>query len=147
MAVRDGGDDEADGPTFPSTPKLYGSNMSHEENPVDVVQRQLDAYNARDIDAWLATYAPDARQYEYPNKLLAEGHEAMRQRMIPRFQEANLYAHLRSRIVMGNLVIDHEDVTRTFPEGPGHVEMIGIYQVIAGRIESATFIIGDKRLS
>jgi len=28
-----------------------------------IVQQQLDAYNRRDIDAWLATYAADAEQY------------------------------------------------------------------------------------
>lgn len=121
--------------------------MSHQENPADVVQRQLDAYNAHDMNAWLATYAPDAKQYEYPNKLLAQGHDAIRERMVLRFQEPNLHAHLRSRIVIGDLVIDHEDVARTFPEGLGKVEMVAIYQVTGGRIASATFIIGNKRLS
>jgi len=29
-----------------------------------VVERQLAAYNAKDLSAWLATYAEDARQYE-----------------------------------------------------------------------------------
>ena len=28
-----------------------------------VVQAQLDAYNARDLDAWLATYREDAEQF------------------------------------------------------------------------------------
>ena len=30
---------------------------------VKIVQQQLDAYNAKDIEALLATYAPDAEQY------------------------------------------------------------------------------------
>jgi hypothetical protein len=38
-----------------------------------VVQRQLEAYNARDIGALLATYADDAQQFEHPSKLLAGG--------------------------------------------------------------------------
>jgi putative hydrolase of HD superfamily len=117
------------------------------EDPAEVVLRQLDAYNAHDMDAWLATYAPDARQYEYPDKLLAQGHDAIRERMIQRFQEPNLRAHLQSRIVIGSTVIDHEHVARTFPEGPGTVEMVAIYQVAAGRIALATFVIGNKQLS
>ena len=117
------------------------------EDPAEVVQRQLDAYNAHDIEGWLATYAPDARQYEYPDKLLAQGHAAMRERMIQRFAEPDLHAHLMSRIVIGGTVIDHEAVARTFPEGAGTVEMVAIYQVAAGRIVSATFIIGNKQLS
>jgi putative hydrolase of HD superfamily len=118
-----------------------------QEDPAAVVQRQLDAYNAHDIDAWLATYALDATQYEYPNKLLAEGHDVIRERMTLRFQEPNLHAHLQSRKVIGNTVIDHEFVTRTFPEGPGQVERVAIYHVVAGLIETTTFIIGDKRIS
>jgi putative hydrolase of HD superfamily len=118
-----------------------------QDDPTEVVQRQLDAYNAHDMEAWLATYAPDATQYEFPNKLLAQGHDAIRERMIARFKEPNLHAHLEKRIVIGSTVIDHEQVTRTFPEGPGHVEMVALYHVTGGRIASATFIIGNKRPS
>lgn len=62
--------------------------------PEAVVQRQLDAYNARDLEAWLATYAEDARQYEHPGKLVAQGHAQMRERMAVRFREPNLHARL-----------------------------------------------------
>jgi hypothetical protein len=31
--------------------------------PEDIVQTQLDAYNAKNIDALLATYAPDAEHF------------------------------------------------------------------------------------
>lgn len=39
-----------------------------------VVQNQLDAYNAKDVDAWLSTYAPNAKQFELGSPLLADGH-------------------------------------------------------------------------
>jgi hypothetical protein len=121
-------------------------NMTDHDTPAAVVQRQLDAYNARDIDALLATYAPDARQYEHPAKLLASGHAEMRERMAVRFQEPNLHARLLQRVVMGNVVIDHERVTRTFPEGSGSVDMVAIYEVTDGRIVSASVQVGNKRL-
>lgn len=38
-------------------------------DPSSVVQRQLDAYNAHDVDALVETYAPDAQLYEHPAKL------------------------------------------------------------------------------
>jgi hypothetical protein len=114
--------------------------------PETVVQRQLDAYNARDIDALLATYAPDARQFEHPGKLLATGAAAMRERMAVRFEEPNLHARLLQRVVMGNIVIDHEEVTRTFPEGTGRVDMVAIYEVADGKIESASVQVSNKRL-
>ena len=116
------------------------------QSPAAVVQRQLDAYNARDIDALLATYAADARQYEHPGTLLATGADQIRQRMVQRFLESNLHARLVQRAVMGNLVIDHEVVTRTFPEGSGTVEMVCIYEVREGMIRTASVQVTNKRL-
>jgi hypothetical protein len=114
--------------------------------PEAVVQRQLDAYNAHDLDALLATYAEDARQFEHPGKLVATGHSQIRERMAVRFKEPNLHARLLKRSVMGHVVIDHEDVTRTFPEGPGRIEMIAIYEVRDGRIQTASIALGAKTL-
>jgi len=111
-----------------------------------VVQRQLEAYNARDLDALLSIYASDAQLFEHPNTLLARGSVELRARFAVRFQEPNLHAHLLQRIVSGATVIDHERVTRTFPEGPGTVELIMIYEVQDGRISRAWSIAGAKAL-
>jgi hypothetical protein len=113
-------------------------------SPEVVVQRQLDAYNAKNLGAWLATYAEDAKQFELGGALLAQGHAAIRARTEPRFSEPNLHAHLLRRVVMGNVVIDHEDVIRTLPNGPGRVELVCIYVVEQGKIQSATFSIGPQ---
>ena len=90
--------------------------------PDAVVQAQLDAYNAKDIEALLSTYAPDAEQYELHGALLAKGHEQLRPRFLARFEEPNLRAELLSRIVVGDVVTDAELITRDFPEGPGTLE-------------------------
>ena len=116
-------------------------------SPAAVVQRQLDAYNARDLEALLAVYAPDARQYEHPARLLATGAEEMRARFAVRFAEPNLHATLLQRIVLDSLVIDHERITRTFPEGPGSIEMVATYEVLDGRITRAWFASGVRRLA
>jgi hypothetical protein len=115
--------------------------------PAAVVQRQLDAYNARDVDAIVATYSEDAQQFEFPEKLLATGTAALRERFAVRFQEPNLHAQLLHRTVMGNRVIDHEDVTCTFPEGPGKIQLVAIYEVQQGKIAKAWFISGPRTLS
>ena len=47
---------------------------------------------------------------------------------------------------MGNIVVDHEDVSRTFPEGPGRIGLLMIYEVQAGRIVRAWTIAGEKIL-
>ena len=116
-------------------------------DPAALVQRQLDAYNARDVEALLATYAADARQFEHPDKLLATGHVEMRPRFIARFQESNLHARLLHRMVVGSTVIDHELITRTVPEGPGTLELVAIYDIRAGLIAEARFITGTKTLA
>jgi hypothetical protein len=115
-------------------------------DPAAVVQRQLDAYNARNVEALLATYADDAQTFEHPAKLLASGSVQLRERFTVRFQEPNLHAALLKRVVMGHIVVDHEKVTRTFPEGPGTLELLMIYDVQNGRIARAWSIAGTKML-
>ncbi len=120
--------------------------MSHPSDPAQLIARQLDAYNARDVEAWLATYAPDAEQYLLHGACLARGHEAMRARIVERFAEPDLHAAVLSRVVMDNIVIDHELITRNFPEGLGSTEMICIYQVENGLIQKASFALANKKI-
>lgn len=79
--------------------------MKECSDPSSVVQRQLDAYNARDVDAIIATYADDAQQFEHPSKLLASGTAELRERFAARFKEPNLHAQLLNHTVMGHIVI------------------------------------------
>jgi len=120
--------------------------MKNNNTPESVVQRQLDAFNARDIAALLAVYADDAQLFEHPSKLAAHGSAELRQRFTLRFQETNLHAALLKRIVAGSMVIDHEKVTRTFPEGTGEIELVMIYEVKEDRIAKAWTIAGAKTL-
>ena len=114
--------------------------------PSAVVQAQLDAYNAKDVDALMHTYAPDATQFALHGDLLAQGHAQIRPRYEVRFQEPDLHARLLSRTVLGNFVTDLEIVTRNFPEGKGTVEMLCVYEVIDGRIVRASFATGETRM-
>jgi len=116
-------------------------------DPEAIVQAQLEAYNAHDIDAFVATYADDAQIFEHPAKLLAAGPAQLRERYTARFKEPNLRAVVAKRIVMGNMVIDHERVTRTFPEGPGMLEAVAIYEVQSGKIAKVWLVMGPKTLN
>ena len=120
--------------------------MSLLMSPEAVVQRQLEAYNSRDIEALLAIYANDAQTFEHPATLLATGSAALRDRFVARFQEPNLHATLLSRVVMESIVVDHEQVTRTFPEGTGTLNLIMIYEVQNGKIAKSWVITGAKTL-
>lgn len=104
-----------------------------------VVQAQLEAYNRRDIDAFLATYAPDVRIYDHPDRLQLEGLAAMRERYGPMFERVpDLHAAIERRIVQGDYVIDHERVTG-LPDGRT-IRAVAIYQVRDGRIQNVWFI-------
>lgn len=118
----------------------------HLPTPLSIVQAQLDAYNAKDIEALLQTYASDAEQFTLHGALLAQGHAALRARFLVRFAEPDLYARLLSRTVVGNVVTDTELITRNFPEGLGTLEMLCVYEVINGRIQRASFAVGEKTL-
>ncbi len=110
--------------------------------PLAVVQAQLDAFNAKDIDALMRAYAPDAEQFALHGERLAQGQDEIRPRYVARFTEPDLHARLLSRTVMGNIVTDLELITRNFPEGVGTLEMLCIYEVIDGRIRRASFAPG-----
>ncbi|CAB3877933.1 hypothetical protein LMG1864_03124 [Achromobacter ruhlandii] len=113
--------------------------------PADVVQRQLDAYNARDIDAFMAAWADDCLYYAFPDTLLASGSAQIHQRHVERFQEPDLHGRLVSRIVNGDMVVDQEVVTRNFADGPGEIDVVAIYEVRDGRIAKAWFNLGQPR--
>ena len=111
-----------------------------------VVQAQLDAYNARDIDAFIATYADDVKLFELPEKLLSEGTATMRERYGQLFKDERLHATIVNRIVMGNTVVDHERVRVTLPQGPGTVEAVAIYEVRGGKITAVWFRYGERKV-
>ncbi|MDB5959388.1 MAG: steroid delta-isomerase [Massilia sp.] len=115
-------------------------------SPPAVVQAQLDAFNAKDIDALMATYATDAEQFVLHGERLAQGHEQLRPRYLARFAEPDLHARLLTRTVMGNIVTDLELITRNFEEGKGTLEMLCVYEIVDGRIQRASFASGAKTL-
>lgn len=112
-----------------------------------IVQTQLDAYNSKDVAAWLATYADDAAQYSLEGEIIARDKAQMAANMVSRFAEPDLHATLLSRHSYDNVVIDHERVIRNFPEGPGTIEMLCIYLIEQGLIARASFKLFNKRLT
>ena len=117
------------------------------KDAIAVVQAQLDAFNARDINGLMAAYAPDAEQFQLHGDLMAHGHEQMRPRYLARFEEPDLHARLLSRTVMDNVVVDLEIITRNFPEGKGTIEMLCIYDVVDGLIHKASFAAGRTSMA
>jgi hypothetical protein len=98
-----------------------------------VVQRQLDAYNARDLDRFLAEFREDVRVYRPPaTEPAIAGREAFAAfYATQRFNRPALRAELLNRMVLGNRVVDHERISGVRDEP---FEMVVVYQVAGGRI-------------
>jgi len=107
--------------------------------PTDVVQAQLDAYNAHDVSALAAIYADHVQQFQHPDVLLAEGSAQMAARFTARFAASRPQARLLNRIACGKLVIDHEIVTSVTDTGTTEQELVATYEVVDGRIARAWF--------
>lgn len=104
-----------------------------------VVQAQLEAYNRRDIDAFLNTYASDAKLDDHPQKLLASGPGQMRPAYAQLFRQApNLKARVSRRIVQGDFVIDQEVVTG-LPDNQ-EVTAVAVYEVKGGKVQNVWFV-------
>lgn len=78
-------------------------------SPAVLVQRQLEAYNAHDIDAFVKTYAEDVEVFSLPNPdAQSNGHAMLREIYTPLFAEQKPNCRALSRIVEGSFVIDQE---------------------------------------
>lgn len=107
------------------------------ETPVALAQRQLNAYNLRNIEAFLEPYADDVEVYLFPDKLLYKGREQMRKQYSGMFETTpNLHCELLGRIEQGNVVMDKERVQ--FNDKT--IEAIAIYHIENNKIKKVYFI-------
>lgn len=104
-----------------------------------VVERQFDAYNAQDLEAFCATYADDCIIAAHGGAVLQAGKAEIRARYAKTFADnPKNRAWSINRIVVGDVVIDHEKGERS-PEGP-FFEAAVIYTVKNGLIARVDFI-------
>ncbi len=111
-------------------------SFAQEKSPEQIVQEQVEAYNSRDIEAFLSFYSDDVKLYTYPNKLDSDGKAAMREGYASFFKNAKvLNCKITKRIVTKNIVIDEEDIQYNDTKFGG----VAIYEVENGKIVKVTF--------
>ena len=97
---------------------------------MDPVQAQLDAYNARDVERFVACYSPDVVMEDGAGQVLLRGHDAMRGMYAQLFARSpELHCELQSRIRVGAYVIDEERVTGFGAAAAGGLHAVAIYRV------------------
>jgi imidazolonepropionase-like amidohydrolase len=116
---------------------VFNPNELIKETPTALAQRQLNAYNCRNIEAFLESYADDVEIYTYPDKLQSKGKDEMRKSYAKMFDNTPaLHCELLGRIVQGNIVIDKERVKF----GSGMIEAVAIYHIENNKIKKVYFI-------
>ena len=107
-------------------------------SPIDIVAAQLDAYNAQDLDRFCALFAEDCVIADLNGAVTQTGLPAVRERY------ARLFAHypqnrarVVNRIAVGDVVVDHEDITRSPDE---RFTAAAIYTIRNGRIARVDFV-------
>ncbi|HET9232327.1 MAG TPA: SgcJ/EcaC family oxidoreductase [Vitreimonas sp.] len=106
--------------------------------PVDVVQAQLEAYNAQDLDAFCACFAKDCVIADLNGVVTQEGVGQIRERYEAMFaQYPENKAHIVSRTAVADVVIDHERIDRS---AELRLEAIAIYTVRDGLISRVDFV-------
>ncbi len=119
--------------------RVYSVENILKPSPEELVQMQLNAYNARNLEAFLTPYSDDVEIYNYPGELTAKGKEKIRPQYESMFKNyTDLHCELVNRIVQGNTVIDQERVTGI--PNMEVLEAIAIYKIKDGKIAEVHFI-------
>ena len=126
--------------TLLGLPSLSAMACGKSADPVQVVQAQLDAYNAHDVDAFAACYADNVTIVDLAGKdPVMKGISALKQEYaflakVPK----GYHVQIVQRTVTGPTVVDHERVLG-LPAGKGQPEAIAIYEVRDGKILNVWF--------
>jgi hypothetical protein len=124
-------------PGWGQEPKTDGPVRPAASGPEKVVQEQVEAYNRHDIDAFLRTYSPEIKVYDFPDKESASGLEALRERYGKLFKrEPDIRVRIAKRIVQGDCVIDQEEVN----VGGRQFTATAIYRVKGDKITAVWFL-------
>ncbi len=113
---------------------------AHDRTPSECAQEQLDAYNARDIEAFAAVYADDIQLITLPSgEVFCNGIDELHERYGKQFDlHPHLHCKLISRIVCPPFVIDEEEVSGL--SSAGLVHAVATYECRNGKIVRAWFI-------
>ncbi|KAI9353911.1 steroid delta-isomerase domain protein [Obelidium mucronatum] len=105
-----------------------------------LAQKQLDAYNSRDIDAFVACYSPTVQVFSFPSMILRfpAGIDELKSRYGLMFaQYPELHAKLVKRMVHGDKCVDEEYVTG---RGDQAIKAVAVYWVKDNLIETVWFL-------
>lgn len=82
------------------------------KTPEQLIQQEVNAYNAGDIDNFMETFHPEIKVFNYPDELRFENKADKREAYKKLFENyPNNHAEIVERMTIGNFVIDKEKIT------------------------------------
>jgi hypothetical protein len=123
------------------TLNLNAQEISTEEMAVNAAQAQLEAYNRKDLEAFLAVFHEDAAIYNLGScEPTAQGKEKLREVYGNLFKSSpNLHSNVINRSVVGNKVFDYELITGRANSDEMYY-LMAIYEVVDGKIKNCYFV-------
>ncbi|MEO0468916.1 MAG: nuclear transport factor 2 family protein [Bacteroidota bacterium] len=108
--------------------------------PETIVQQQVEAYNTRNLAAFADCFAEDIQLFNFQQlQPYLSGKQALREAYGDVFGNSpDLHATIVQRIVLGNKVIDHEQVVGR--KGVDFIDVVVVYEVENGLINRVTYI-------
>ena len=109
----------------------------------DPVAEQLEAYNARELERFVACYAPDVVVENAAGERMVEGRDGMRALYGPLFASSpELHAEVPTRIRAGDFVVDEERVRGlNLPGLPPEMHVAVVYRVRDGQIAHVRLLV------
>lgn len=134
----------AEVPAPATGPSISSTETRAQDDPLGdaaaaVVDSQIAAYNAHDVERFLATYAESVVVQNLGDTVKVEGKAALRRSTEEWFRRApQVRSEVVNRMVMGPFVVDHERLTGAPADSP--LEVVGIFEVRDSLIRRVWFI-------
>ena len=114
-----------------------------EVSPKEIVQKQVDTFNKRDLEGFLSCYSDRVLAQRFPNDTMYVGKDKMMDSYERFFANTkSTSVEVVKRISIGNKIIDEEDTLVDGREG----HQIALYTIKNGLIQSMSFIFPNQEI-
>jgi uncharacterized protein (TIGR02246 family) len=109
---------------------------------IDLIDAQVKAFRARDLDGFLSCYAPDAVIKDGDGNVMMSGADAIRGMYGQLFRDSpDLSVTIKTRMAIGDYVIDEEELDGFVMTGyQRQVRSVCIYRISDGQIHELTLL-------
>lgn len=121
-----------------STGQLVDSSTISVSKEEQLIQQQVEAYNDRDLDAFLYNYSIDIEVYSPPDSVYLKGKKNLKRSFKKLFRKSKkLHCEILERTIDGNIVTDLEYITGMKNGIP--FKVYATYHIESGKIARVYF--------